>query len=148
ISLGTGGNESKRIADPFESELLRLVAKNPGTLWIDKGAGGEEAVRVDRAVVNSGISQNRVRTWEGSFAGFADIIARSRLYVGYDSAGQHAAAALGVPLLSIFAGFPSLRMFQRWRPTGAGRIEIVRVDNPDPIVLLAQVEKSLDSLLP
>ena len=35
--------------------------------------------------------------WEGSFAGFAAIIAASRLYVGYDSAGQHVAAACGVP---------------------------------------------------
>ncbi|MDQ6707782.1 MAG: hypothetical protein M3Z85_17615 [Acidobacteriota bacterium] len=148
ISLGTGGNASKRIADPFESELLRLVAKKPGIVWIDKGAGGEEAVRVDRAIAGSGIPRDRVLTWEGSFAGFAGLIADSRLYIGYDSAGQHAAAALGVPLLTIFAGFPSLRMFQRWQPAGAGRIEVVRVDNPDPKIVLAQVEKSLDSLLP
>lgn len=148
ISLGTGGNPAKRIADPFESELLRLVANNPNTIWIDKGAGGEEAVRVDRAIADSRIPRDRVRAWEGSFAGFADLIARSRLYIGYDSAGQHAAAARGVPLLAIFAGFPSPRMFQRWRPTGSGRIEIVRVENPDLVAVLARVKKSLDSLLP
>ncbi|MGI8989596.1 MAG: hypothetical protein ACR2I2_08440 [Bryobacteraceae bacterium] len=148
ISLGTGGNPLKRIADPFESELLRLVAQKPGTIRIDKGAGGEEAVRVDRAIAHSGIDRNRVHAWEGSFAGFADLIARSRVYIGYDSAGQHAAAVRGVPLLAIFAGFPSHRMFQRWRPTGPGGIEIVKVENPDPVAVLAQVKKSLDSLLP
>ena len=40
----------------------------------------------------------------------------AKQYVGYDSAGQHVAAASGTPLISIFAGYPSERMFQRWRP--------------------------------
>ncbi len=146
VSFGTGGNAAKRIADPFEAELLAYLAERGGAIWIDKGAGGEEASRVDRAVALSGVPRHRVRFWEGSFAGFASIIARSRLYVGYDSAGQHASAACGVPLVTIFAGFPSDRMFARWRPTGKGRIEIVKVDHPDPRLVLAQVKKSLDSL--
>jgi ADP-heptose:LPS heptosyltransferase len=79
-----------------------------------------------------------VRTWEGSFAGFASIIAQSRLYVGYDSAGQHAAAACGVPLVTVFAGFPCPRMLARWRPTGRGPIEVVRVDEPNPSRVLAE----------
>ena len=32
------------------------------------------------------------RVWQGSFAGFAAIISQSKLYAGYDSAGQHVAA--------------------------------------------------------
>ena len=36
--------------------------------------------------------------WEGSFAGFAAHIQKSKFYVGYDSAGGHVAAACGVPL--------------------------------------------------
>ena len=55
------------------------------------------------------------------FAGFARVIAGSSLYVGYDSAGQHVAAACGVPLISIFAGFPAPRMFHRWRPPARTR---------------------------
>ena len=47
--------------------------------------------------------------------------------MGYDSAGQHVAAACGVPLISIFAGFPVPRMFDRWRPKG----HVLRVDNRD-----------------
>ena len=150
VSLGTGGNPAKGIGDPFEAELLACLAQYQGEavdiIRIDKGAGGEEASRVDRAIALSGVPRDRVRLWEGSFAGFASIVARSKLYVGYDSAGQHAAAACGIPLVTIFAGYPSERMFARWRPTGTGPIEIVKVDHPDPRSVLAQVKKSLDSL--
>ena len=50
VSLGVGENPAKRIPDPFEEELLRLLAATGAPLWIDKGAGGEEAERVQRAV--------------------------------------------------------------------------------------------------
>jgi ADP-heptose:LPS heptosyltransferase len=138
VSLGVGENPAKRIPDPFEEQLLALLsARLP--LVIDKGAGGEEAARVERAVSHSGA---RATSWEGSFAGFAQIIAGSSLYVGYDSAGQHVAAACGVPLVSIFAGFPVPRMFDRWRPSGP-RSTVIRVDQPDPAEILAQVAQAL-----
>ncbi len=121
VSFGVGENPAKRVADPFEEELLRRL---PRPILIDKGAGGEEAERVERAVAKAG--GEGIVMWDGSFAGFAAHIQRSRLYVGYDSAGGHVAAACGVPLISIFAGSVSERMFQRWRPTGAGKIEIIR----------------------
>jgi hypothetical protein len=31
-------------------------------------------------------------------------------------------------MISIFAGFASERMFQRWRPTGSGRVTVLRAD--------------------
>jgi ADP-heptose:LPS heptosyltransferase len=108
ISPGVGENPAKRIPDPFEETLLALLAESGAGICIDKGACGEEAARVERAVARSGI---RATFWEGSFAGFASIIAAARLYVGYDSAGQHAAAR--VPLVSIFAGFPTPRIVRR-----------------------------------
>lgn len=132
ISLGVGENPAKRIPDPFEEDLLALLAESGAEICIDKGAGGEEAARVERAVARSGV---RATFWDGSFAGFAAIIAAARLYVGYDSAGQHVAAAAGVPLISIFAGFPTPRMFDRWRPSG----NVIRVDNPDPAEVIARV---------
>lgn len=126
VSFGVGENPDKRVADPFEEDLLKQL---PRPLLIDKGAGGEEAERVERAVAKAGAG---ITMWEGSFAGFAEHIRRSQLYVGYDSAGGHVAAACGVPLISIFAGFASERMFQRWRPSGAGKITIIRPDQtPD-----------------
>ena len=140
VSLGVGENPAKRIPDPFEERLLALLAAGGAALAIDKGAGGEEAARVERAVGRSGV---KAAFWEGSFAGFAAIIAASRLYVGYDSAGQHVAAACGVPLVSIFAGFPAPRMFQRWRPTGE-RATVIRVDRPDPLETLERVRAAID----
>jgi len=116
VSFGVGENPAKRIPGPFEEELLRQL---PRPVLIDRGAGGEEADRVERAVARAGPG---VAMWDGSFAGFAAHIQRSHLYVGYDSAGSHVAAACGVPMISIFAGFASERMFQRWRPTGSGRV--------------------------
>ncbi len=140
ISLGVGENAAKRIPDPFEEELLKLLAHSGATLWVDRGAGGEEAARVERAIARSGAS---VQTWDGSFAGFAAMIARSKLYVGYDSAGQHVAAACGTPLISVFAGFSCPRMFSRWRPTGLGRIDVIRVDKPDPALVLDQIRRGI-----
>lgn len=128
VSLGIGENAAKRIGDPFEERLLALLASRSLPIAIDKGAGGAEADRVEKAVARAGI---RPRFWEGSFAGFASIIAGSMLYIGYDSAGQHVAAACGVPSITIFAGHPAPRMFDRWRPLGS-RSAVIRVDEPDP----------------
>jgi ADP-heptose:LPS heptosyltransferase len=144
VSLGVGENPAKRLPDPFEENLLALLAEFGVEICIDKGAGGEEAARVERAVERSGI---RATFWDGSFAGFAAIIAAARLYVGYDSAGQHVAAAAGVPLVSIFAGFPALRMFDRWRPEGE-RAVVIRVDRPDPAEVIAEVRKRLGAGAP
>jgi ADP-heptose:LPS heptosyltransferase len=137
--LGVGENPAKRIPDPFEAELLKLLDETGLPLTVDAGAGGEETERVKRAIEGSGVAATM---WEGSFAGFARIIAASQLYVGYDSAGQHVAAACGVPLISIFAGFPSPRMFTRWRPQGE-RCHVIRVEQPDPEEVLARVRDAL-----
>ena len=139
VSLGVGENPAKRLPDPFEEDLLALLSRTDTPLYIDRGAGGEEAERVTRATERSGVNAT---FWDGSFAGFAAIIAGARLYVGYDSAGQHVAAACGVPLISIFAGFPVPRMFHRWRPTGA-RCHVIRVDRPDAREVLVRVGEAL-----
>jgi ADP-heptose:LPS heptosyltransferase len=59
-----------------------------------------------------------MRTHDGAFAPFAAQIAKSRLYIGYDSAGGHVASATGVPLISIAKGFANDRMQARWKPNG------------------------------
>jgi ADP-heptose:LPS heptosyltransferase len=131
ISFGVGENESKRIGGDFETQAIRSLAARFHTVWIDRGVGGEEARRVTAAAEASGCME-RVRFWEGSFAGFVSVIAQSDLYVGYDSAGQHAAAAAGVPLISIFAGASSERFRQRWCPAGPGWIEVINGDSMAP----------------
>ena len=146
VSLGVGGNPAKRIADPFEENLLRGLIREGELVLVDQGAGGEETERVERAIARCGAGPDKIRAWQGSFASFASLIAHSRLYVGYDSAGQHAAAACGVPLVTIFAGFASQRLFERWSPSGPGPIQVVRAPGgrspgtaPDPQIRPAQV---------
>lgn len=138
ISLGVGENESKRIPGDFESRLIGILGRKFHAVWIDRGIGGKEARRVTAAAENSECI-DRVRFWQGSFAGFASLIAQSDLYVGYDSAGQHAAAACGTPLISIFAGAPSERFRARWAPQGAGRIQVINADVMAPSAILDQI---------
>ena len=115
VSLGVGENESKRVLRDFEARLIRLLGERYRTICVDRGAGGEEERRVTRAVEASGVA-DRVLFWEGSFAGFVSIVSQSDLYAGYDSAGQHAAAAASVPFVSVFAGAPSKVFQSRWAP--------------------------------
>jgi hypothetical protein len=135
VSFGVGGNRAKRVADPFEARLLAALAARGLPVVLDAGAGGEEAERVERAVASSGA---RVEIWRGSFAGFASVIARSRLYAGYDSAGQHVAATCGVPLVTVFAGAPCRRFEERWRPFGPGPAQVIRADACTPETVLAE----------
>lgn len=143
VSLGVGDNPQKRLSDPFEAELLALLAGTGRSILIDKGGSAEEARRVEHAIAG----HSNVRTWQGAFAPFANAIALSSLYVGYDSAGQHVAAACGTPLLTIFAGAASRRMFERWRPDGPGRIEVIRVEQQNTSGVLGQVAERLTHLL-
>jgi ADP-heptose:LPS heptosyltransferase len=130
VSLGVGENPAKRLPDPFERDLLAYIDSFAGSIVIDQGAGGEEAERVDRAATP------KCARWNGSFAGFASLISQSDLYIGYDSAGQHAASALGVPQVTVFAGYASDRMFARWRPPNA---QVVKVT--DPALALNEVKR-------
>jgi ADP-heptose:LPS heptosyltransferase len=66
--------------------------------------------------------------WQGRIGMLAALIGESNLYIGYDSAGQHIAAALGVPCIDLFAGFTSPRMLARWHPTGSGDSRVIAVD--------------------
>lgn len=112
VSLGVGNNPAKRVDDEAERGLLRMLAATGCYVLVDKGADAEEAARVEAALAPG------MRTHQGSFAPFAADIARSRLFVGYDSAAGHAASACGVPLISIAKGFVNARMAARWRPNG------------------------------
>jgi ADP-heptose:LPS heptosyltransferase len=112
VSLGVGENAAKRLDDARERELLRALAGTGASILVDKGGSIEERERVERALLPG------MRTHDGAFAPFAAHIARSKLFVGYDSAGGHVASACGVPLISIAKGFVSERMAARWRPNG------------------------------
>lgn len=138
VSLGVGENPAKRVDDHFERGLIEaLVARNLEVV-IDYGAGEEEAARVDRAI--AGLP---VKTFRGPFAPFAAQIAQSRLYVGYDSAGQHVAAVSGVPLITVFTGYATPRTFHRWHPSGPGPKVVLTT----PQTALQDTLAALDHLL-
>ena len=124
VSLGVGENPAKRIEGSFERDLLQMLAQTGASILVDTGASDEERARVEAAL------QPGMRTHAGVFAPFAAEIARSKLFVGYDSAGGHVASACGVPLISIAKGFVSERMAARWCPNGVvintPNVELVR----------------------
>jgi hypothetical protein len=121
VSLGVGENPAKRLDDDFERQLLQLLAETGASVLVDKGGSPAERERVERAIPPG------MRTHEGAFAPFAAEIARSKLFVGYDSAAGHVASACGVPLIGIAKGFVSERMAARWRPSGT----VIDGDAPD-----------------
>jgi hypothetical protein len=126
VSFGVGENPAKRVEDPFEEEVLRHLAGLEAQVMVDVGApGSEEEERVEAALGTLGENAGRIGVHRGPFASFAALIASSSFYLGYDSAGQHVAAALGVPLLSIFQGMASARMAARWRPDSPGPVTVL-----------------------
>lgn len=126
VSWGVGDNPNKRLDDDFEFEILTALLKQGRSVLLDRGAGGEEAERIDALTERLGHPAN-LHIHDGSYASFASHIVQSKLYVGYDSAGQHVASAAGVPLVSVFAGYACERMFDRWRPTGS-QTHVVKVN--------------------
>ncbi len=145
LSLGVGENQAKRVADPFETELFRVLTATGRPILADLGAGGEEEARVRKAIAAHAPSSGCINVWKGSFANFASSIAASSLYIGYDSSGQHAAAVFGIPRITVFAGFPNERFFARWQPVGRGPSHAIRATNAEDT--LGKVRASLAQLL-
>ena len=141
VSLGVGENTAKRMDDAFEREVVEALLLRGGDVLIDRGAGGEEADRVNAIAKDLG-EPATLLLHDGSYASFAGHILQSKLYVGYDSAGQHVACAGNIPLVSVFAGYASDRMFQRWRPI-APRSHVVRVGDESRDETLARTLKAI-----
>jgi hypothetical protein len=143
VSFGVGGNDCKRIGDAFELELvIRLIAQG-STVLLARGVGTVELERSEWLTAHVLGHGKRVAaiwernepdtaplcpnlvTWRGELGAFCGLIAASDLYIGYDSAGQHIAAALGMPAIDIFVDCTYPLMAKRWRPTGSSIVQIV-----------------------
>lgn len=147
VSLGVGENPAKRVEDPFEEELLALLSRRFGLVMVDAGApGSEEEERVRRAAGRAQQRGARVGIHEGPFASFAAVIAASSFYAGYDSAGQHAAAAAGVPQVCVFNGYACERAVQRWAPDGPAPAAVVRAAGRSPQDVLSEVRRALEQV--
>jgi ADP-heptose:LPS heptosyltransferase len=154
INFGVGENPLKRVGDDFETRLVNHLIQDGAAVVLDRGAGEDETRRVNaiirdaarmshegrpasviemdddglRASANGHGANADLLVWGGRIGMLAALIGESDLYIGYDSAGQHIAAALGVPSVDVFAGFSSPRMLDRWRPTGKAEARVVAVN--------------------
>jgi hypothetical protein len=147
VSFGIGENTAKRVPDPFEEEILRCLVESGWQVLLDTGApGSEEDRRVRAALARLGSAGAGIALHEGSFASFAAFIASSQLYIGYDSAGQHAAAAVDVPLVSVFGGFSCERMLERWSPDGPGPKRIIAVREQSVAELLRLTREAISEV--
>jgi hypothetical protein len=146
MSFGVGGNAEKRLDDPFEQQLVARLLAEGGTLILDQGAGEEErqrALRLVEFVRNSGYAvaeidgvfssaltanpplECRLLTWRGGIGAWSGLIGASDSFIGYDSAGQHIAAALGIPSLDIFSAGAAPVFRERWKPGGPAMVRVV-----------------------
>jgi ADP-heptose:LPS heptosyltransferase len=144
VSLGVGDNSNKRLDDAFEFELLSALLRLGRPILLDRGAGGEEAARVDALVERLG-SPALLNVHNGSYASFASHIVQSKFYVGYDSAGQHVAAAAGVPLISVFSGYACERMLMRWRPNTCSS-RVIAVDETNRYSALQRTLQAIEEV--
>jgi ADP-heptose:LPS heptosyltransferase len=150
VNFGVGGNRAKRVNDDFEQSLVVQLIEQGATVILDKGAGTDEKRRADaviartRSVATASVTELTERgfaealnkdapnaellVWDGRIGMLAALIAQSDLYIGYDSAGQHIAAAVGTPCIDVFAGYSSPRMLDRWRPAGIAASQVIAAD--------------------
>ncbi len=167
VNFGVGGNSRKRVGALFELRLLLALLAEPQTvILLDLGAGQAEE-RQARDLLR-GVAEQGHLTGESDFplvpspsinwgvvavrSGIGEIaalVAASDEYLGYDSAGQHIAAAAGTPCVTIFAGSNNLQFIRRWRASGPNGCQIVHVDtlsdpsrvDADDIVARVMIER-------
>jgi len=145
VNLGVGGNTRKRIPGDFELQLIRGILSEGSAVVLDHGAGEDEP-RV-RAIVNALRSEGRsvgdvegtrfreaaplqagcdVLAYRGPVGPLAALVGVSDLYVGYDSAFQHIAAAQGIPVIDIFVNPPNPVFPMRWRPHSTAAVMAIQ----------------------
>ena len=157
VSFGVGGRESKRLGGEFEDAMLELLRRLGFQIVLDYGAGEDEARIVDRRVAAFSGSTSSLRvmrdgrykradlmTCRGSLSSFGGWMHTADVFIGYDSASAHVAAAHSVPVIEVFSGAPSERFRQRWTPVGEEDVCVIPATGPaDGRRVLAEVERHL-----
>ncbi len=153
MNFGVGGNSRKRVGAAFEEKMLLALLNEPGTVvFLDKGAGGVEAsgseallqavqaskypvahARLDSEPQDPLFSRGAIGV-EATIGEIGALISVADEFIGYDSACQHIAAALGTPCVTVFAGSNNMRFIRRWSAFGSNSCRIVHVDTlTDPV---------------
>jgi ADP-heptose:LPS heptosyltransferase len=142
------------IASHFELRLVEKLLADGIVIILDKGYGQEELDQANsllEAARNMEVQIAEVTeespdlseakpdeitprpfgllAFQGSINKFAALISKSDCYIGYDSLGQHLAAALGRDVIAIFSGYHSQRFPTRWKPMGNGSIRLVNAQS-------------------
>ena len=150
--FGTGGNPAKRVGPRFEAGMLGALVADGHRVLLSRGVDAAErrAARALGAALADGgahvlhLPEGRalppargadaapearadVVTWRADPGAFLASVAAADAHLGYDSAGQHVAAALGVPTLTAFVTAAGPRHAERWTPSGPGTVRVLRV---------------------
>jgi len=147
VSFGVGGNPLKRSGQDFEAELLLRLIGDGHTVVLDKGiesdlianenvlaalrAQGIRVLETDEHRIGAPGAEGQVDilAWSGGVGLFGSLIASSDLYIGYDSAFQHIAAALGVPVIAVVLGSPGPVFRRRWQPYSKNTVRVIPDDD-------------------
>ncbi len=153
VNLGVGGDGRKRVADPFEEQLLfSFLQKKETLLFLDSGCDTEEKLRVEKLAYKArerGIAVDRVQEaqveskkiffahgmiiFEGGISSLTAMIRQNHIFFGYDSCCQHLVTAIGVPAVIGFAGAPHQRFRARWQPRNlSGSTITIPIENSEP----------------
>ncbi|MDD5758615.1 MAG: glycosyltransferase family 9 protein [Desulfobulbaceae bacterium] len=144
VNFGVGNNPRKKVHGNFEEELIEALLAHPKTIVIlDTGRGQHKgqwmADHLARArtlnfpvicLHDSEIPNNPTPLdhgliiFNGSLGSLGKMIDAADCFIGYDSCGQHLAAATSTPAIIIFAGAPSTRFIHRWSPDAIGNLTI------------------------
>jgi ADP-heptose:LPS heptosyltransferase len=116
VILDSGGSAEERAAVEAVLSPLRVA----GVTIAEAREGEPLANRLSET------RRPAILRWEGGIGSLAGLIAASDRYLGYDSSGQHLAAALGVPGLTLFLTDNPPTFAERWRPTGKGEVRVLR----------------------
>ncbi len=147
VSFGIGGNTAKRIDDDFEHDLLRALVEAGARVLFTKGVGDEviraerhmgrlnalgditikeaEANTIDELPPPDALREADVIAWRGELGAFCGLISAADVYIGYDSGGQHIAAALDKPVIDIFVDGSIPMVTTRWTPTGSAPVHVI-----------------------
>ncbi|MBU0681501.1 MAG: hypothetical protein KKD73_08770 [Proteobacteria bacterium] len=137
INFGVAHDYNKRLADPFEEELLvALLQQNDTLIILDSGKGENEenmakrlmAEMAKRSYNTAEFSERQLTEtdiwfqhglvrFSGKIDALAGLIKSCNLYIGYDSCGQHVATATETPSIICFTGAANKRFLGRWQPS-------------------------------
>jgi ADP-heptose:LPS heptosyltransferase len=146
VSFGVGGKAAKGLGADFETRLLRRLADHGLGVLLSRGVN-EAEVAATRAVTDrlaaagldvldlpasgdglAAAGRRQIVTWQAPTDGMLALVEAADVYVGYDSSGQHVAAAVGTPGVTAFVVEAGERHFRRWSPAGRGQSRVVRVE--------------------